>query len=229
MKNESPPAVQAEVLGTLLEHRYSCRGYLGRQVPREDIEHILRLAQRTPSWCNSQPWQVIITSGASTARLAAALLEAAQAGDTGADFDTPAEYRGVYRERRRQAAFGMYRHAGIERGDHARRVAQTQANFGFFGAPHTAIITTDGALGTYGALDCGAYVSTFLLAAQSLGIAAVAQGAIAMVSDAVRSHLQIPADRRIVCAVSFGYADPLNPINDFRSARAELSEVVQWA
>ncbi len=53
-------------------------------------------------------------------------------------------------------------------------------NYRFFGAPHVAIITSDKALGVYGAVDCGGYVSTLLLAAESLGIAAVPQAAVAM-------------------------------------------------
>jgi nitroreductase len=51
------------VLEELLNERYSCRAFLARQVPRETIEHVLKTAQRTASWCNSQPWQVLIASG----------------------------------------------------------------------------------------------------------------------------------------------------------------------
>ena len=41
-----------------------------------------------------------------------------------------------------------------------------------------AIITTDEALGVYGAVDCGGYVSNFMLAAQALGLATVPQAAL---------------------------------------------------
>ena len=99
-------------------------------------------------------------------------------------------------------------------------------NFRFFGAPHTAIITTDRALGTYGAVDCGGYVSTLLLTAQALGLGSIAQAAIAMYSDFVREWLDLPEDRLVVCAVTFGYADPEHPANAFRTTRADLSSVV---
>jgi hypothetical protein len=56
----------ADGLTTLLGERHSCRGFLPRAVPKETITRILGMAQRTPSWCNSQPWQVIVTSGAAT-------------------------------------------------------------------------------------------------------------------------------------------------------------------
>ena len=51
------------VLEELLNERYSVRAFLPQEVPRETIEHILNVAQRTASWCNSQPWQVLIASG----------------------------------------------------------------------------------------------------------------------------------------------------------------------
>ena len=51
------------VLEELLNERYSVRAFLPREVPRETIEHVLTIAQRTASWCNSQPWQVLIASG----------------------------------------------------------------------------------------------------------------------------------------------------------------------
>jgi hypothetical protein len=41
---------------------------------------------------------------------------------------------------------------------------QALENYNFFGAPHVAIIHTNEPLGIYGAIDCGAYVSNFMLA-----------------------------------------------------------------
>jgi nitroreductase len=51
------------VLEELLHERYSVRAFRPDPVPRETIEHVLKVAQRTASWCNSQPWQVLIASG----------------------------------------------------------------------------------------------------------------------------------------------------------------------
>ena len=67
-------ADQLEQFGQLLQRRYSCRGFLTRPVERAIIERVLEAAQRTPSWCNAQPWQVHLASGAATGRLRAALL-----------------------------------------------------------------------------------------------------------------------------------------------------------
>ena len=101
-------------------------------------------------------------------------------------------------------------------------------NFRLFGAPHVAIVTTEEALGVYGAVDCGAYVANFMLAARSLGVAAIAQAALAAYSPFIREFFALPDERQVVCGISFGFEDAKHPANGFRTRRAHLSEVVTW-
>lgn len=216
------------VLDLLLGNRHSCRRFEDREVPRPVLERILELAQRTPSWCNVQPWRVTLVSGQSRNRLSDALVDAATDGDKHPDFDPPSEYHGAYRDRRRESGFALYASLGIERGDFGRRRDQSLENFRFFGAPHAAVITTDERLGTYGAIDCGGYVTALLLAAESLGIAAVPQAAIAMYPDVIRRELALEASKRVVCGVAFGYEDTEDPVNSFRTSRVDVTDVVDW-
>lgn len=113
-------------------------------------------------------------------------------------------------------------------GDRAASARQTAKNFEFFGAPHLAVISTDRHLTTYGAVDCGAFVGNFLLAAEAIGIAAIAQAAVAMRSDILHTELDIAADRLIVCGIAFGYADAAHPANGFRTTRAPLADLANW-
>jgi len=230
MNSAHTDAPLAATFEALLNERYSCRGFLDRPVPRDTIESILRIAQRSPSWCNSQPWQVIVTSAGATRRLREAFQspEAEAEADAGYDIPPPAEYRGVYRERRRECGFQLYESVGIAHGDRVASARQAKENFKFFGAPHVALITTDALLGTYGVLDCGAYVNNFMLAARSLGVACIAQAAIASRARFLHRWFDIPADRQIVCGISFGYEDPAHPANQFRTTRATLADVCQW-
>lgn len=211
---------------TLLRERRSCRAYLPDPVPDDVIAEMFAIAQRTASWCNTQPWQVIVTKGGATRRFAESLSAYAIAHEHAADLGKPADYRGVYRERRRAAGYALYRSLGIGREDRAARAAQMARNFAFFGAPHVAVVTTDRDQGTYGAVDCGGYVANLLNAATSLGVATIAQAAIAMHSDHVREYFALPDDRLVVCAVSFGYADAEHPVNRFRTSRAEVADAV---
>jgi nitroreductase len=228
----SPSDARIETLETLLAERYSCRAFRPDPVPRAIIERILKAAQRTASWCNSQPWQVLVTSAAATTRFSDALYAAAsaEAGSYAAtsDFPFPREYRGVYQERRRESGFQLYNALGIARGDRAGYWQQTLQNFRLFGAPHVAIITSDEALGVYGAVDCGGYVSNFVLAAQALGVATIPQAALAGYSNLIREHFGLGDDRRVVCGISFGFADPAHPANAYRTTRATVAEAATF-
>lgn len=222
----SPAA--ADALERLLAARYSCRAFRGEEIDRAIIERILRMAQRTASWCNAQPWQVIVTAGPATERFRQAYLAFSASHAPATDFPFPREYRGIYLQRRRESGLQLYRSVGIERADLEGRRCQERENFRLFGAPHVAIVTTDEALGVYGAIDCGAWVSNFMLAARSLGVASIAQGALALHSGFVRDFFGLGDDRRVICGVSFGYEDTAHPANGFRTSRAHLGEVVSW-
>jgi nitroreductase len=217
------------MLEELLAERFSCRGFLPQQVARATVERILTAAQKTASWCNSQPWRIEITTGAATERFREAMYEAASSGRPNAgDFPFPREYRGVYLERRRESGFQLYNSLGIPRGDKAGYARQALENFNFFGAPHVAIVHTDEALGVYGAIDCGGYVTSFMLAAQALGIATIPQAALAFHSDMVRAHFGLSDDRRVVCGISFGYPDRAHKANSYRTSRAALADTVRF-
>ncbi len=212
----------------LLEERYSCRAFLPQQVETATITRILEIAQRTPSWCNSQPWKVVITRGAATERFRKAIFDHAGTHKPAPDFAFPREYRGVYLERRRACGFQLYASVGIARGDRESSARQTMENYRLFGAPHAMIVTTDEALGVYGVLDCGAWVNNFMLAARSLGVASIAQAALAAQPAFTRAYFGLPEDRLIVCGMSFGYEDSKHPVNRFRTGRAAVENVVSW-
>ncbi|QWG17959.1 nitroreductase [Bradyrhizobium sediminis] len=217
------------VLEELLNERYSVRAFLPQPVPRETIEHVLTVAQRTASWCNSQPWQVLIASGEAKERFRKLIYkEAASGAEDGHDFPPPREYRGVYLERRRESGFQLYNTLGIARGDKAAYAKQALENYNFFGAPHVAIVHTDEPLGVYGAVDCGAYVGNFMLAAQALGLGTIPQAALARHSGLIRSHFKLGDDRRVVCGISFGYADHAHKVNSYRTSRAGIADTVTF-
>jgi len=216
-------------LEDLLERRHSCRGFRPEPVPRELVQRILDTARRTASWCNAQPWQVHIVSGPRLDALRADLMARAKAGAPATpELDWPKEYRGIYQARRRECGWDLYRAVGVAKGDREGSARQSQENFRGFGAPHLAIVTSEALLGTHGVMDVGAWVSNFMLAATALGVASIAQAALASWPDLLRKHVDIADDRRIVCGISFGFEDTSHPANSFRTTRAPLEEVAFW-
>jgi nitroreductase len=222
-------ATRIGVLEGLLNERYSCRAFRPDPVPRPTIDRILTVAQRTASWCNSQPWQIVIASGEAKERFRKEIYaEAATGAAEDNDFAFPREYRGIYLARRRESGFQLYNTLGIPRGDKAAYAKQALENYNFFGAPHVAIIHTDEALGIYGAIDCGAYVGNFMLAAQALGLGSIAQAALARRSGLIRRHFKLGNDRRVVCGISFGFPETDHKINSYRTSRASLAEAIAF-
>ena len=216
-----------ETLQTLLHRRHSCRAFLPQQVPHATIEDIVLAAGRAPSWCNAQPWKLIITSGNETTAFRDQLVQAAS-GQPDPDYEWPNSYTGVYQERRREVGWQLYNSVGVTKGDREGAARQSARNFVMFDAPHIAIIHAPAELGTYGALDCGGFITAFTLAAEALGIASIPQAAVAGYAGAIRDHFGITDDRKILCAISFGYKDPEHPANSFRTDRAPIEQIADF-
>lgn len=215
-------------LDAIARARQSCRAFLPGPVPTKDIERIVATAAQVPSWCNAQPWQLEITRGKATDSFRAALQDAATSTSAAPDLPWPTSYTGLYRDRRRACGHQLYNAVGIDKSDRAGTTRQLLENYALFGAPHAAILHSPAELGPYGAMDCGGFVTAFTLAAQSLGIACVPQAAIAAFSPFLHQYLDIPEDRLILCAISFGYADPHHAANSFRTDRATPHEIISW-
>lgn len=216
------------VLEDLLMQRFSTRAFRSQPVPRDVINDILRLAQRSPSWCNTQPWQLDILSGAAAKRFQESYFTHVETAPEAPDFMFPTAYEGNYQQRRRSCGLQLYKSLGITVGDRQASARQTRENYRSFGAPHVAILTCPAALGCYAAVDCGVYLLAFLLAARAHGVDSLPQAALASHPDFVRGELNLSRDRKVLCGIAFGYADREAAINQFRTERATVEEVVRW-
>jgi len=212
-------------LADALRTRYSCRAYKADKVPADVITAIVDDARHTPSWCNAQPWQLLITD-AETDAFREALYAHAMSQAPAPDLDWPSGYPGIYGERRRTCGWQLYEAVGVAKGDRAASTRQMMENYRLFGAPHVALVPSPSELGPYGAMDCGGFVTAFCLAATARGVATIPQAAIAAHAPFVRDYFGLPEDRLLLCAISFGYADPDAPANGFRTERAAAQDIV---
>jgi nitroreductase len=214
-----------DTLHSILDARRSCRAFLPDPVEAEVIEQIILAAGRAPSWCDAQPWQVTVTRGAETERFRHALLEAVNHDTPKPDLPWPESYPGAHGARRRECGLQLYEAVGIARNDRAARAEQSMQNYHLFGAPHVAIVHSEAALGPYGAMDTGGFITAFMLAATALGIGSIAQASVAAYAPMIRAHFDLPDSRLILCAISFGWPDPDHPVNRVRTTRADLSDI----
>ena len=213
----------------LLTRRYSARAYRKEAVSAAKLSTILTAAQRTPSWCNTQPWQVVVTATpAATDRFREALWQYVSAGNMPKpDYPFPVKYVEPHRERRKQCGADLYRSIGIPKEDKRGAMQQTLKNFRFFEAPHVMLVFCHESLGFYGGVDCGLYLQTFMLAALEQGVDSVPQAALATYPGFIRGYFNVPEDKKLLFGCSFGYADESSAINQFRTQRADLTENVQ--
>lgn len=220
------PSSSTRSIAEVAAARHSCRAFTDRPVAPAVARALLETAQLAPSWCNVQPWQVHVTAGQQTDAFRTFLTERIPNVTPSYDVTPPGPYTGVHGERRRESGLALYESVGIGRDDKAARLAQAWRNFTFFDAPHVAVLSVDRDLGPYALVDAGAWLSHFVLAATDAGVATIAQAAIASCSPLVREFFDLPEERHVVCAVSFGYADDADPVNAFRTTRADLADVV---
>ncbi|WP_028221453.1 nitroreductase [Paraburkholderia oxyphila] len=220
-----------DALDRLTNGRFTCRAYQYKAVDAGLIRGIVAMAGRSASWCNVQPWQLVITETLeSTERFREALMERARSyQENESDLPFPPSYEGIYAERRRGAGIALYSALGIGRKDAERTTEQAFRNFRMFDAPHVAIVTVPVELGPYALVDAGGFISSFLLAAHAHGVATTPQGALARHAHFVREYFGIPDSQHMVCGISFGYAQGEHPVNQFRTSRAGVDDLTRFA
>ena len=206
-------------LDTALRQRRSVRAFLPKQVPAEVLSRVFERAKLAPSWCNIQPWRVWLTSGAATARLTSALLEAAKTESPKTDHPFPIEYPEPYAAHRRACGKALYEAMGVVRGDDEGRHGAWLRNFAAFDAPHVAMVGIDRRFGIYAALDVGCWLEALLLAATAEGIATCAQASLAAYADVVHATLEIPEEVGLLFGVALGYEDEEAAANRCRTTR----------
>jgi nitroreductase len=218
----------AEALTRILDARFSCRAFRPDPLPRGLIEEIVSDAQKVASWCNAQPWQLVVTSAEETDRLRAALAEEMTTASHTPDIPFPERYSGVYKQRRSTCGWQLYGAVGVEKGDREGSHRQMMENFRFFGAPHVAVLTSEAELGPYGLVDCGGFLTALTLAAAARDVATIPQAALASYAPFLHRFFDLAETRTVICVISLGRADDTHPANSFRTTRAGLDEMLRW-
>lgn len=217
-----------DVFAQLLDNRRSVRGFTPTPAPKETLESVFEFAQRAPSNCNTQPWQVAVASGDSIERLRKSFPEAIAQGKFDMDFEYSGQYEGVYKERQHAAAASLYSAQGIAREDKARRNEVFMENFQFFGAPHVAFLFLPEQFGIREAVDVGMFAQNLMLSLSAHGLASCPQTALSFDASTVRETLGVDSSNKLLFGISFGYEDRDHPANTCRIGRADLSHNIHF-
>ncbi len=212
----------AELERNWLERR-SIRAFRPEPIERAVLERLLAAAQRAPSWCNVQPWRVIVTEPPVTGVLAGELQAAATTSLPHAEVPFPLDYPSPYKEARIACGAALYRAMGVAREDKAGRYDAWLRNYALFDAPHVAIVACDRRLGPYAFVDVGVWLGYVLTAAAALGIDTCPMAAVAAYPETLRARLPIAETDVVLFGLVLGHADEEAPANQCRTTRAPVA------
>lgn len=213
-----------------IKERRSIRKFKNQDVPKSLITEVLDEARWSPSWGNTQPWDLYVLTGTTLAKFKEMNLRLTLAGAAVAS-DVPMLEKWPDAMKARYGELGkvVLSVQGIKREDKESRDQYYKNMVSAFDAPCLilACISRDN-LVEYQMLDIGLITQTICLAAYGKGLGTCFLAATARYSAEIRKIAAIPDDKKIVVGIALGYPDPTFPLNNFERNRAKLDEFVHW-
>jgi nitroreductase len=193
-------------------------------VERAKLDAVLEAAARTPSWANSQPWDVFVATGGTLDRIRKAYAEKyAEKAEAKPETPRPLQWPDAAVKNRETL------HADMERDCGESRSQFGALNQAMFNAPAVIYICMDKVLSEWSLYDIGAYTQSIMLMADELGLATIPAITLMLYPDVLRRELQIPENLKLTIGIAIGYADKGNGINNLVSSRRPFGETVRYA
>lgn len=209
--------------------RMSIRSFKSEAVPRELLQEVVSVAQQSPSYKNSQPWEVLILSGAIKEALSKMMLDLYEQGEEPApDLPTPRSWPAAEEARIAHLYRTRTEATGIDLNDPEIVRKSKKANFRFYNAPHAIYLFQDASLTAWSLFDLGLFAQSLMLAAHARGIGTVPQAFATDYARQIKSFLFIAETKRLVIGLSVGYPDEGSPANKLRTDRAATEEILRF-
>ncbi|MDD5711588.1 MAG: nitroreductase [Smithellaceae bacterium] len=217
-------------LKTAVKERRSIRSFKSDPVPESVVSEIITEARWSPSWGNTQSWEIYVVTGETLKKFKEAnRAKITSLAPSTTEIPTPQNWPEALKKRYVGVGKSVLGSLQIAREDKQARMDYTADMFSLFGAPCLLLFCFDSSLSVgYAMLDTGLIVQTICLLAQDRGLGTCALAASITYPDLLRELLPIPADRTIAVGVALGYPDPDAAINRFERERAAVSEFVTW-
>jgi nitroreductase len=212
-----------------LRARRTVRAFLPRPVPRETLEAILADALQSPSWANTQPWEIFVAAGEPLERIRGIWAERTEAKiASNTDIPFPGAWPAGCKERTKELNIDRAAVTGTTPSDAAFHRDFLLANRRFFDAPCVVYLCMDQMLGAWSMFDLGAICQSICLAAQDHQVDSAIAINLVLWPDVLRDELQIPRELAVVIGVALGYVDSAGSEDAFRAARRPLQDAVRF-
>ena len=231
--SESSTAAAAATVDAAITSRASVRAFLPTPVAREVIEDMLRVASRSASGTNTQPWNVWVLTGeaklALSRKLQAAHNDPAVAATHTEDYAYyPTQWQSPFIERRRKVGWDLYSLLGLAKTDKAGMHAQHGRNYNFFDAPVGLMFTIDRVMQQGSWLDYGMFMQSLMVAARGRGLDTCPQAAFNQYHRIILPHIGAPDEHRLVCGMSLGFADTSAVANTLTTEREAVANFTRF-
>ncbi|SMC50188.1 nitroreductase [Papillibacter cinnamivorans] len=202
-----------------LSARRSCRAFKPDPVNRSVILQLLEAAARTPSWANTQPWEVYVAAGDVLQAIKDGFLERFGSGTPPCpDLPRPKSWPEEHKKRTQQLTADM----ALAAGEAVKQFGQLNLK-GFY-APAVIYLCMDKTLTPWSIFDLGAFSQSIMLEAAQRGLSTIPAVNLVHYPDVIRRELGIPDTLSVIFGIAIGYEDTSHPINAFRSARRPAGE-----
>ncbi|MDQ7095104.1 nitroreductase [Desulfosporosinus sp. PR] len=209
------------IVSEALQIRRSCRAFKPDPVDRDTLLAVLGAALCTPSWANSQPWELFVAGGDVLKEINQAYLENQRKGvQPSPDLPRPKNWPASINARRQELFSGL----SLAAGEAAKQFGEL--NQKFFHAPAVIYLGMDKSLTTWSVFDLGAISQSIMLAAVERGLATIPAVTLVHYPEVLRGKLGIPDNFSLVLGIAIGYEDKEHLINNFKSTRRPLAEAV---
>ena len=153
----------------LMEERHSVRYFLSKEIPKDVLKKIISTSLLSPSWGNSQPWNIYVATGKTLSEIRKIWEEKSKQGIKGyADMDPG--HRTSFNERSQKFMEVLTKFAFEEspKDPNCRSFKDVQSIL--FNAPAVVYLTLPKGYNKYSVLDLGGLEVAIMLAAKDLGV-----------------------------------------------------------
>ena len=212
-----------------IQTRMSIRAFMEKTVPEELLREVIATARWSPSYKNSQPWEVMVVSGVRKKGLSDLLLNLLESGaEPCPDLAAPESWPEAEQARINHLFARRKEATGIDPAAPEMIVKARKANFRFYGAPHAIYLYQDNSLSRWSLFDLGLFAQSLMLAAHALGLGTVPQAFVTDYARDVKHYLGIAESKRLILGMSIGYPDMDAPANGLRTDRSPVDEIAAF-
>jgi len=216
-------------LREVLRKRRSVRHFIQKTVSGKIIQDLIADALWSPSWGNTQPWEIVIVTGEPLERFKRKNREAMLSHmPPKAEIPMPQTWPSAFEKRYKDLGKSVLGSLSIDRKDKKKRFKHFANMFFLFDAPAMILITIDKKLSLeYAMLDIGIFLQSFCLLAHDKGLGTCIMAATVMYPEIAHEMFTIPETKALIMGAAIGWPALKEPVNCFERERGSAEEFVR--